>query len=254
MEMPAFSRSSSHEEDDDNKEALKWAELQRLPTYNRLKKGLLVTGSSGQSREVDVRNLGFQERKELVDRLVGEDEEDHSEFLFKLKNRFDRMGISLPTIEVRYEHLNIDAEAYFGSRALPTCLTFCVNLLEGFFSFLHILPTRKKQFSILKDVSGIIKPGRMTLLLGPPSSGKTTLLLALAGKLDPNLKFSGRVTYNGHDMREFVPQRAAAYVDQYDLHIGEMTVRETLAFSARCQGVGSRYGSKQGLNIEDLSS
>jgi ABC-type multidrug transport system ATPase subunit len=28
----------------------------------------------------------------------------------------------------------------------------------------------------------------MTLLLGPPSSGKTTLLLALAGKLDPNLK------------------------------------------------------------------
>ena len=29
---------------------------------------------------------------------------------------------------------------------------------------------------------------RMTLLLGPPSSGKTTLLLALAGKLDPDLK------------------------------------------------------------------
>ena len=29
---------------------------------------------------------------------------------------------------------------------------------------------------------------RMTLLLGPPSSGKTTLLLALAGRLDPRLK------------------------------------------------------------------
>jgi stage III sporulation protein SpoIIIAA len=29
---------------------------------------------------------------------------------------------------------------------------------------------------------------RMTLLLGPPSSGKTTLLLALAGKLDKDLK------------------------------------------------------------------
>ena len=28
----------------------------------------------------------------------------------------------------------------------------------------------------------------MTLLLGPPSSGKTTLLLALAGKLDQDLK------------------------------------------------------------------
>lgn len=122
---------------------------------------------------------------------------------------------------------------------------------------------------------------RMTLLLGPPGSGKTTFLLALAGKLDPKLKvrtlkkrrythshshilsmftylsivsslgfnvvclhsqFAGKVTYNGHAMNEFVPQRTAAYVDQNDLHMGEMTVRETLAFSARVQGVGARYG------------
>ena len=43
-------------------------------------------------------------------------------------------------------------------------------------------------------------------------------------------------------MEEFVPQRTSAYISQYDLHIGEMTVRETLAFSARCQGVGYRHG------------
>ncbi|GMN72516.1 hypothetical protein TIFTF001_056017 [Ficus carica] len=42
-------------------------------------------------------------------------------------------------------------------------------------------------------------------------------------------------------MNEFVPRRTAAYISQHDSHIGEMTVRETLAFSARCQGVGSRY-------------
>jgi ABC-type multidrug transport system ATPase subunit len=57
-----------------------------------------------------------------------------------------------------------------------------------------------------------------------------------------NAQVSGKVTYNGHGMDEFVPQRTAAYISQHDLHIGEMTVRETLAFSARCQGVGSRYG------------
>lgn len=50
------------------------------------------------------------------------------------------------------------------------------------------------------------------------------------------------MTYNGAEMDEFVPQRTSAYISQYDLHIGEMTVRETLAFSARCQGVGARYG------------
>ena len=57
-----------------------------------------------------------------------------------------------------------------------------------------------------------------------------------------NAQVSGKVTYNGNGMDEFVPQRTAAYISQHDLHIGEMTVRETLAFSARCQGVGSRYG------------
>ena len=93
---------------------------------------------------------------------------------------------------------------------------------------------------------------RMTLLLGPPGSGKTTLLLALAGRLDKDLKVSGRVSYNGHGMEEFVPQRTAAYISQHDLHIAEMTVRETLAFSARCQGVGSRFGKTCILSMQVL--
>ena len=40
----------------------------------------------------------------------------------------------------------------------------------------------------------------MTLLLGPPSSGKTTFLLALAGKLDSELKvnFTCNVSF-GYD-------------------------------------------------------
>ncbi|KAK2646685.1 hypothetical protein Ddye_021880 [Dipteronia dyeriana] len=42
-------------------------------------------------------------------------------------------------------------------------------------------------------------------------------------------------------MHEFVPQRTATYISQHDVHIGELTVRETLAFFARCQVVGSRY-------------
>ena len=83
---------------------------------------------------------------------------------------------------------------------------------------------------------------RMTLLLGPPGSGKTSLLLALAGKLDKALEASGTVTYNGHGMKEFVPERTCAYISQRDLQMGELTVRETLDFSGRCQGVGPRFG------------
>lgn len=52
----------------------------------------------------------------------------------------------------------------------------------------------------------------------------------------------GDITYNGYRLNEFVPQKTAAYISQNDVHVGEMTVKETLDFSARCQGVGTRYG------------
>ncbi|KAH1066537.1 hypothetical protein J1N35_031524 [Gossypium stocksii] len=235
--VDVFSRSSR---DEDDEEALKWAALEKLPTVARLRKGIL-TGSQGGANEVDVDNLGWQEKRTLLERLVKVAEEDNERFLLKLKNRIDRVGIDLPTIEVRYENLNIEAEAFVGTSALPSVLNFITSIFENFLIDMGVLSSRKKKLTILKDVSGIVKPGRMTLLLGPPSSGKTTLLLALAGKLNPDLKFSGSVTYNGHTMKEFVPQRTAAYISQHDLHLGEITVRETLAFSARCQGVGTRY-------------
>ncbi|XP_043718326.1 pleiotropic drug resistance protein 1-like isoform X1 [Telopea speciosissima] len=231
-----FRRSSRAVREEDDEEALTWAAIQKLPTWNRMRKGLLA-GVEGDIKEIDIECLGPQEKKILIERLEVENEK----FFLRLRNRINRVGIELPTIEVRFEHLNVDTEAYSGSRALPTIPNFTINMLEGFLSSLRLLPSKKKPLSILDDVSGIIKPGRMTLLLGPPNSGKTTLLLALSGKLDRSLNFSGKVTYNGHGMDEFVPQRASAYISQRDLHIGEMTVRETLAFSARCQGVGSTY-------------
>lgn len=43
-------------------------------------------------------------------------------------------------------------------------------------------------FDVLLMVISVIS--RMTLLLGPPGAGKTTMLLAFAGKLDKDLKVS----------------------------------------------------------------
>ncbi|ONK80619.1 uncharacterized protein A4U43_C01F19860 [Asparagus officinalis] len=152
-----------------------------------------------------------------------------------------RVGINLPTLEVRFEHLTVEAKCYIGNRALPTLLNQARNFAESALGMVGIRLAKRTTLTILRDASGIIKPSRMTLLLGPPSSGKTTLLLALAGKLDPSLKATGEITYNGYGLNEFVPQKTAAYISQNDIHVGEMTVKETLDFSARCQGVGARY-------------
>ncbi|KAL5184871.1 Pleiotropic drug resistance protein 1 [Glycine soja] len=234
--MDVFSTS----EREDDEEALKWAAIERLPTYLRIRRSIL-NNEDGKGREVDIKQLGLTERKFLMERLVKIAEEDNERFLLKLRERMDRVGLDIPTIEVRYEHINVEAHIYVGGRALPSMLNFFVNVIEGFLNYLRIIPSPKKPLHILQNISGIIKPRRMTLLLGPPGSGKTTLLLALAGKLGKDLNHSGRVTYNGHGLEEFVPQRTSAYISQYDDHIAELTVRETLAFSASCQGVGQNY-------------
>ncbi|XP_022843334.1 ABC transporter G family member 35-like [Olea europaea var. sylvestris] len=238
-------RSARAEEDE---EALRWAALEKLPTYDRLRKTVLKSfeetanqASKVVHKEVDVRKLDMNDRQEFIDRLFKVAEEDNEKFLRKFRNRIDRVGITLPTVEVRYEHLTVEADCFVGDRALPTLPNAARNIVETALTCFGIRLAEKTKLTILKDASGIIKPSRMTLLLGPPSSGKTTLLLALAGKLDPTLKTRGEITYNGHQLNEFVPQKTSAYISQNDIHVGEMTVKETLDFSARCQGVGSRY-------------
>ncbi|CAL9131728.1 unnamed protein product [Musa acuminata var. zebrina] len=234
---------------DDDEEALRWAALERLPTYNRLRTGILRSvveeGEQGrrryQHKEVDVRKMGVSERQEFIERVFKVAEEDNERFLKKLRNRIDKVGIQLPTVEVRFEHLNVEAECHVGNRALPTLTNTARDIAESAIGLLGINLTKRTTLTILKDVSGIVQPSRMTLLLGPPSSGKTTLLLALAGKLDPSLKTRGEISYNGYRLDEFVPQKTAAYISQNDVHVGEMTVKETFDFSARCQGVGARY-------------
>lgn len=104
--VEVFSKSLDGDDDD---EALKWAAIERLPTFDRLRKGLLKM-TPGEANEVDVQDLGSQERKILIDCLVKDLDKDHEKFLLKLKNRIDRVGIEIPSIEVRFEHLIVEAE------------------------------------------------------------------------------------------------------------------------------------------------
>ncbi|XP_010658730.1 pleiotropic drug resistance protein 2 [Vitis vinifera] len=229
---------------EDDEEELKWAAIERLPTFERLRKGMLkqvLDDGKVVHEEVDFTNLGMQERKHLIESILKVVEEDNEKFLLRLRERTDRVGVEIPKIEVRFEHLSVEGDAYVGTRALPTLLNSTMNFIEGILGLIRLSSSKKRVVKILKDVSGIVKPSRMTLLLGPPASGKTTLLQALAGKMDKDLRMEGKITYCGHELSEFVPQRTCAYISQHDLHHGEMTVRETLDFSGRCLGVGTRY-------------
>ncbi|OJD40622.1 abc transporter pmr5 [Diplodia corticola] len=83
---------------------------------------------------------------------------------------------------------------------------------------------------LLNEVSGFVKPGQLTALMGASGAGKTTLLDTLAQrKTDGTV--CGEVLLNGRPLTAAFG-RACGFCMQQDVHEPNATVREALQFSA----------------------
>ncbi|KAG4026890.1 hypothetical protein MFRU_035g00420 [Monilinia fructicola] len=83
---------------------------------------------------------------------------------------------------------------------------------------------------LLDNVSGWVKPGTLTALMGVSGAGKTTLLDVLAQRVSMGV-ITGDMLVSGKPLDESF-QRKTGYVQQQDLHLETTTVREALRFSA----------------------
>ncbi|KAL3654728.1 hypothetical protein CASFOL_001463 [Castilleja foliolosa] len=131
-EIPDKEYDPSCRENDDEEE-LCWAAIERLPTRDRLSKGLLrsvLEDGTVRASVVNLKRLGADEKKQLVDRILNAVEEDNEKFLQTLRSRADRVGIEIPKIEIRYEHLAVEGDVHVGSRALPTLINATFNSIE----------------------------------------------------------------------------------------------------------------------------
>ncbi|KAI9772587.1 MAG: ATP-binding cassette transporter snq2 [Geoglossum umbratile] len=84
---------------------------------------------------------------------------------------------------------------------------------------------------LLSNVTGYVKPGTLTALMGESGAGKTTLLNVLADRINIGTIYGSPLVNGQPPGRSF--QRRTGYVQQQDLHLAESTVREALRFSAR---------------------
>ncbi|KJE96302.1 hypothetical protein CAOG_06644 [Capsaspora owczarzaki ATCC 30864] len=96
------------------------------------------------------------------------------------------------------------------------------------------LAGRKKEVTrkmLLKEVTGALHTGTMTALMGPSGAGKSTLLDVIAGRKSSGY-IDGTMLFNGqprsHDFK-----RLCGYVEQSDILLGTLTVRELLYFTAK---------------------
>ncbi|CAG5130203.1 unnamed protein product [Candidula unifasciata] len=84
---------------------------------------------------------------------------------------------------------------------------------------------------VLKDISGIVHPGSLLAIMGASGAGKSTLLNVLTHRNTKSYVFSGDIRLNGWNVGDGI-KNVSAYVQQDDLFIDTLTVREQLQFRA----------------------
>ena len=103
---------------------------------------------------------------------------------------------------------------------------------------------------LLEHVSGWVKPGTLTALMGVSGAGKTTLLDVLAQRTSVGV-VTGDMLVNGKPLDESF-QRKTGYVQQQDLHLETTTVREALRFSATLRQPKSVSKKEKYDYVEDV--
>lgn len=112
------------------------------------------------------------------------------------------------------------------------------------------IPVKGGKRLLLDHVSGWVKPGTLTALMGVSGAGKTTLLDVLAHRVSIGV-VTGDMLVNGGPLDSSF-QRKTGYVQQQDLHLATSTVREALRFSAILRQPKSVPLTEKHDHVEDV--
>ena len=89
----------------------------------------------------------------------------------------------------------------------------------------------ESRLQLLWDVSGAFRPGILTALVGVSGAGKTTLMDVLAaGKTGGYIE--GSISISGYLKNQATFVQVSGYCEQNDIHSPNVTVYESLVYSA----------------------
>ncbi|KAK2141374.1 hypothetical protein LSH36_1112g00075 [Paralvinella palmiformis] len=135
--------------------------------------------------------------------------------------------------EIEAEYLNHKRRIREPKTLSWTNIKVNTRLTEKKFQWLfgHSLPEKEPTKIILNKVTGIAKAQSLLAIIGASGSGKTTLLNCLTNRNIGSLKVEGSILVNGANIGDDLYE-LSGYVQQDDIFIGILTVREHLWFNA----------------------
>ena len=104
---------------------------------------------------------------------------------------------------------------------------------------------------ILKNVSGIVQPGSLLAIMGASGAGKTTLMNVLTQRSGKNLRIEGSVKINGKELGSKI-KYISAYVQQDDVFVPSLTVKEHLWFSTQLRIKSNVPDSVRKQKVDDV--
>ncbi|OUM53523.1 hypothetical protein BVG19_g2815 [[Candida] boidinii] len=122
-------------------------------------------------------------------------------------------------------------------------LNFPYKIAKNFIADNFLSKDESRYFDILKPMDGIIKPGTLTVVLGRPGAGCSTLLKTIAAhtygfKVDPESKIS----YDGLTPKDIVKhyRGEVTFSAELDYHFPNLSVGQTLFFAASLRTPSNR--------------
>lgn len=144
-------------------------------------------------------------------------------------------GASFRTSGVAFQNLNVYGFGA-GTDFQKDVANVWVDVLEGVRGLFG--GKRQRRIDILRQFDGIVNPGEMLVVLGPPGSGCSTFLKTIAGEMNGiHVEDNAYLNYQGVSSQEMHGQHRGEciYTAEVDVHFPMLTVGDTLTFAARAR-------------------